>query len=93
LLRRWFTLGSLGVKEVQDELLLRAGEVDFPAAKLRRWISNVTDPLVSVLRCGPCFSKDYESAMAENRGREGNATGEAGAHDNALLAGKVSALG
>lgn len=57
-----FTLGSpLGIKEVQDELLATNQEnVDFPAAKLRRWI-NVYDPLDIVCGADPKLSKDFAS--------------------------------
>lgn len=55
-----FTLGSpLGVTEVQDELQATdAKKVDFPAAKLRRWV-NVFDPLDPICGADPRFSNDY----------------------------------
>lgn len=54
------TLGSpLGIQEVQDELIaVDAEEVDFPAAKLNRWI-NVYDPLDPVCGADPKLSNDY----------------------------------
>lgn len=54
------TLGSpLGIQEVQDELVATdATEVDFPAAKLNRWI-NIYDPLDPVAGADPEFSNDY----------------------------------
>ena len=56
------TVGSpLGVREVQDELIAidaGAGGVDFPAAKLRRWI-NIYDPLDPVAGADPKLSNDY----------------------------------
>ncbi|HUE10004.1 MAG TPA: hypothetical protein VMQ54_03650 [Steroidobacteraceae bacterium] len=58
-----FTLGSpLGVQEVQDELVAADRRtVDFPSARLRRWI-NVYDPLDVVCGAGPILSNDFESA-------------------------------
>lgn len=54
------TLGSpLGVREVQDELIaVDAKGVDFPAAKLGRWI-NVYDPLDPVCGADPRLANDY----------------------------------
>jgi hypothetical protein len=54
------TLGSpLGIQEVQDELVAAdADGVDFPAAKLGRWI-NVYDPLDPVCGADPKLSNDY----------------------------------
>lgn len=53
-----FTLGSpLGIQEVQDELL-DGDKVDFPAAKLNRWI-NVYDPLDPVCGADPKLSKNF----------------------------------
>lgn len=55
-----FTLGSpLGITEVQDELrAVDAKDVDFPAAKLRRWV-NVFDPLDPICGADPRFANDY----------------------------------
>jgi hypothetical protein len=55
-----FTLGSpLGIKEVQDELVATGqDQVDFPAARLRRWI-NVYDPLDPICAADPRFANDY----------------------------------
>ena len=55
-----FTLGSpLGVQEVQDELKAPGtSQVDFPAARLGRWI-NIYDPLDPVCGADPAFSSDY----------------------------------
>jgi hypothetical protein len=55
-----FTLGSpLGVTEVQDELrAVDVKAVDFPAAKLRRWI-NVFDPMDPICGADPRFANDY----------------------------------
>jgi hypothetical protein len=56
------TLGSpLGIREVQDELVAidaGAGEVDFPATKLRRWI-NIYDPLDPVAGADPRLANDF----------------------------------
>jgi hypothetical protein len=54
------TLGSpLGIQEVQDELVaVDAQEVDFPAAKLERWI-NVYDPLDPVCGADPRIANDF----------------------------------
>lgn len=58
------TLGSpLGIREVQDELVAidaGAGRVDFPAARLNRWI-NVYDPLDPIAGTDPRFGNDYRS--------------------------------
>jgi len=58
------TLGSpLGIREVQDELTAidaGAGGVDFPAAKLRRWV-NIYDPLDPVAGADPRLGNDYRS--------------------------------
>jgi len=55
-----FTAGSpLGVKEVQDELVATdQKKVDYPAAKLRRWV-NVYDPFDVVCGADPILSNDY----------------------------------
>ncbi|RPI41564.1 MAG: alpha/beta hydrolase [Betaproteobacteria bacterium] len=57
------TLGSpLGITEVQDELVAMdagAGGVDFPAAKLRRWI-NIYDRLDPVA-ADPKLANDYRA--------------------------------
>jgi hypothetical protein len=55
-----FTLGSpLGVTEVQDELrAVDVKEVDFPAAKLLRWV-NVFDPMDPICGADPHFANDY----------------------------------
>ena len=55
------TLGSpLGIREVQDELIAEgASDVDFPAAKLSRWI-NVYDPLDPVCGADPRLANDYQ---------------------------------
>ena len=54
-----FTLGSpLGIKEVQDELRIAPNKLDFPDAKLRRWV-NVYDPFDVVCGADPDFSHDY----------------------------------
>ena len=54
------TLGSpLGITEVQDELRASGtSHVDFPAAKLRRWI-NIYDPLDPVCGADPKFANDF----------------------------------
>jgi hypothetical protein len=54
------TLGSpLGIREVQQELIaVDAKDVDFPAAKLSRWI-NVYDPLDPVCGADPKLANDY----------------------------------
>ena len=54
------TLGSpLGVREVQQELIaVDAKDVDFPAAKLRRWV-NIYDPLDPVAGADPKLANDY----------------------------------
>ena len=54
------TLGSpLGITEVQDELRAPGAKtVDFPSAKLRRWI-NVYDPLDPVCGADPKFANDF----------------------------------
>jgi hypothetical protein len=58
------TLGSpLGIQEVQDELVAvdaGAGTVDFPAAKLRRWI-NIYDRLDPVAGADPKLANDYRA--------------------------------
>lgn len=58
------TLGSpLGIREVQDELVAidaSAGRVDFPAARLNRWI-NVYDPLDPIAAADPRLGNDYRS--------------------------------
>src|SRR5688572_2414899 len=55
------TLGSpLGIREVQDELIAEgASDVDFPAAKLSRWI-NVYDPLDPVCGADPRLANDFQ---------------------------------
>ncbi|MET0556935.1 MAG: hypothetical protein ABW221_28100 [Vicinamibacteria bacterium] len=55
------TLGSpLGLREVQDELVAEdASDVDFPAAKLSRWV-NVYDPLDPVCGADPRLANDYQ---------------------------------
>jgi hypothetical protein len=55
------TLGSpLGIREVQDELIAEgASDVDFPAAKLSRWI-NIYDPLDPVCGADPRLANDYQ---------------------------------
>ena len=55
-----FTLGSpLGIREVQDELVAAdADHVDFPAAKLSRWI-NIYDPLDPICGADPKLANDY----------------------------------
>jgi hypothetical protein len=55
-----FTLGSpLGIREVQEELIAAdAGDVDFPAGRLTRWI-NVYDPLDPVCGADPKLANDY----------------------------------
>ncbi len=55
------TVGSpLGIREVQDELVAEgASDVDFPAAKLSRWI-NVYDPLDPVCGADPRLANDYQ---------------------------------
>jgi len=60
------TLGSpLGVREVQDELIaVDADDVDFPAAKLRRWV-NVYDPLDPVCGADPKLADDYRAVNAK----------------------------
>ena len=54
------TLGSpLGIREVQQELIaVDAKDVDFPAAKLGRWV-NVYDPLDPVCGADPKLADDY----------------------------------
>jgi hypothetical protein len=54
------TLGSpLGVTEVQDELRAAGTKkVDFPAAKLKRWI-NIYDPLDPICGADPKFANDF----------------------------------
>jgi hypothetical protein len=56
------TIGSpLGIREVQDELVAvdaGAGGVDFPAAKVRRWI-NFYDPLDPVAAADPKLAGDF----------------------------------
>jgi hypothetical protein len=55
------TLGSpLGITEVQEELAAveKGKKVDFPAAKLRRWI-NVYDPLDPVCGADPKLANDF----------------------------------
>lgn len=54
------TLGSpLGVREVQEELIaVDAKDVDFPAAKLARWV-NIYDPLDPVAGADPVLANDY----------------------------------
>jgi hypothetical protein len=54
------TLGSpLGVKEVQAELKAAGADgVDFPAARVRRWI-NIYDPLDPICGADPKFSNDF----------------------------------
>lgn len=61
-----FTLGSpLGVTEVQDELQAAdVKKVDFPSAKLRRWV-NVFDPLDPICGADPRFFNDYASVDAK----------------------------
>jgi len=56
------TLGSpLGIREVQDELIAAgADDVDFPAAKLGRWI-NIYDPLDPICGADPKLANDYRS--------------------------------
>ena len=55
-----FTMGSpLGIQEVQDELKAEGTrQVDFPAAKLGRWI-NLYDPLDPVCGASPRLGEDY----------------------------------
>jgi hypothetical protein len=55
------TLGSpLGITEVQDELIAEGeDEIDFPAAKLKRWI-NVYDPLDPVCGADPKIANDFK---------------------------------
>jgi hypothetical protein len=55
-----FTLGSpLGIREVEDELIATdAEDVDFPAAKLNRWI-NIYDPIDPVCGADPKLANDY----------------------------------
>lgn len=54
------TLGSpLGVTEVQEKLVAEnATGVDFPAAKLTRWV-NIYDPLDPICGIDPKFSNDF----------------------------------
>jgi hypothetical protein len=56
------TLGSpLGIREVQDELVAvdaGAGGVDFPAAKVRRWI-NIYDPLDPIAAADPKLASNF----------------------------------
>lgn len=56
------TLGSpLGIREVQDELAAAdVSGVDFPAAKLNRWI-NIYDPFDPVAAADPKLANDYRS--------------------------------
>jgi hypothetical protein len=56
------TLGSpLGVREVQEELIaVDAGDVDFPAATLGKWI-NIYDPLDPVCGADPKLANDYRT--------------------------------
>lgn len=56
------TAGSpLGIKEVQDELIAPdADHVDFPAARLARWI-NIYDPLDPVCGADPKLANDYRA--------------------------------
>lgn len=56
-----FTLGSpLGITEVQDELIAEGADaVDFPAAKLKRWI-NIYDPLDPVCGADPKIANDFK---------------------------------
>jgi hypothetical protein len=58
------TLGSpLGIREVQDELVaVDAGArgVDFPAAKVRRWV-NIYDPLDPVAAAAPRLAGDFRA--------------------------------
>lgn len=58
------TIGSpLGIREVQDELVAidaGAGGVDFPAAKVRRWI-NIYDPLDPVAAADPKLAGDFRA--------------------------------
>jgi hypothetical protein len=62
-----FTLGSpLGIKEIQDELIATGQKhVDFPAAKLGRWI-NVYDPFDVVCGADPRLSNDYASVSGKS---------------------------
>jgi hypothetical protein len=57
-----FTLGSpLGITEVQEELVaVDAKTVDFPAAKLGRWI-NIYDPLDPVCGADPKIANDFSA--------------------------------
>jgi hypothetical protein len=57
-----FTLGSpLGVREVEDELVAAdADHVDFPAARLNRWI-NIYDPLDPICGADPRLADDYRA--------------------------------
>jgi hypothetical protein len=63
------TLGSpLGIQEVQDELVAvdaGAGTVDFPAAKLRRWI-NIYDRLDPVAGADPKLANDYRAVVGKS---------------------------
>jgi hypothetical protein len=63
------TLGSpLGIQEVQDELVAidaGMGGVDFPAAKLNRWI-NIYDPLDPIAGADPKLSNDYRSVNGKS---------------------------
>ncbi len=54
------TVGSpLGIREVQEELIaVDADDVDFPAARLGRWI-NIYDPLDPVCGADPKLANDY----------------------------------
>jgi hypothetical protein len=54
------TVGSpLGIREVQEELIaVDAEDVDFPAARLDRWI-NIYDPLDPVCGADPELANDY----------------------------------
>jgi hypothetical protein len=59
------TLGSpLGIREVQDELVDGIDGVDFPAAKLNRWI-NIYDPLDPIAGADPRLSTDYKSVKGK----------------------------
>lgn len=69
------TLGSpLGVTEVQEKLVADgASGVDFPAARLQRWI-NIYDPLDPVCGADPKFANDYAAVDGKKVQdiREGN---------------------
>lgn len=70
-----FTLGSpLGVREVQAELVAKGAKtVDFPAARLQRWI-NIYDPLDPVAGADPRIGNDFRpvDGKAVNDIRESN---------------------